>query len=276
MNAIFRSRLRNAIIWTTATLGVSFILSLIASIFEVGHSTNIQDLNDVIWWWLSSVTGANFIFIVPVTIGGKIFTSLVGLSDLFLLAIVISEVTALIKLLYVHKERGIIRIKSTGHVVIYGYTSLTAGVVKLLRRHFGTKLKIVLVSNEIIKNPFPSQVDFIFANPITRATFKEANIKYATAAIILANDRFTDPDAYSLVIASGIEKDNSRVVTLIEIMDPEMKGLFKESNIDAFIDRRELLKDLLERNEKPKLIRIINKQTDLDDRIEEDEKVDLI
>jgi voltage-gated potassium channel Kch len=157
-----------------------------------------------------------------------------------------------------------IRINYQNHIIIFGYSSLTAGVIKLLRGYFGDDFKIVLISNDIKHNPFPEEVDFIYANPIDRDTFVEANARQAIASIILANDRFLDPDAYSLVIATGVEMYNSRSVTIVELMDDEYKNLYKQGNIEAFIKRKELLKDMLQNGRDSKLIRIIQKETPLE------------
>lgn len=276
MNEEFRSRLKNAFVWTMATVIVSFLFTLMMIYFEWGENPGFKTWNDIVWWWIVTISGLGYGDVLPITAWGRVFGGVVIATSLVLFAIVVSEIAAIIKLFYEHKEMGIIRVNYSGHVVIYGYTSLSAGVIKLLRRHFGKDLKIVLISNDIDRNPFPDQVDFIYANPITRSTFREANTKDAAAAIILANDRFNNPDAYSLVIASGIERDNARVTTLVELVSDDMKDLFKEGNIDAFIDRKVLLRDLLENNDDPKLIRIINKQTNLDDKVEEDESVELI
>jgi len=276
MNKEFKTRLQTTIKWTFFTLALSFILSIATAYFEKDVNPGLKTWGNVVWWWIVTISGIGYGDIYPITFLGKLFGSLVMFLSIFLLAIAVSEVTALIKLATDRKDKGIIRINYKGHIVIYGYTSLSAGVIKLLHHHFGQDLKIVLVSNDITKNPFPGQVDFIYANPITKSTFIEANTKEAIAAIILANDRFNDPDAYSLVIATGLEKDNSKLVTLVELIDSEMRSLFKQSKIDAFIDRKELLKDLLEQNKNPKLIRIINKETDLDEKIEKDTKIDLV
>lgn len=276
LNHELQNTIKRSVLWTMTTGGFSLGLAFIMAYFEKPVNQGFQNAESVLWWWVNTISGVGSVDASPQTTAGRLFASGVIASGLFLLGIVVSEVTHLIRLTYEHRIRGIIRVRYSNHVVIYGYTSLTAGVIKLLRRHFGTDLKIVLISNEIEANPFPDQVDFIFANPITKGTFIEANTRHASAAIILANDRFQDPDAYSLVIASGIENDNSNVVTLVELMNPEMKSLFKKTNIDAFIDRKELLQDLLEKKESPKLVRIINKQTILNDNELVEEPLDLV
>jgi voltage-gated potassium channel len=257
---------------------ISFFFAYLTTRFESGHNPALQDQGGFFWWWLVNMTGVGFDGdVLPQTLGGRVFGAGVIFSGLILLAIVISEVAAIIRLIYESKQMGLIRIKSSGHIVIYGYTSLTAGLIKLLRRHYGKHVKIVLISNDIERNPFPEYVDFIFANPISKSTFAQANVKEAAAAIILANDRFNDPDAYSLVIISGIANDNSKVITLVEVQSPDMKELFKQNAVDGFINRRDLLKDLIEKKDEPKLIRIINKESDLDEKaaLDEDDRENL-
>ncbi|MBD3280219.1 hypothetical protein GF389_01700 [Candidatus Dojkabacteria bacterium] len=262
-NRQITSRIRHAFVWILTTVSMSLSVAFIIFGFEKEVNPDFNSLWDAAWWWLVTITGLGYGDLTPITPEGKSLAAFVILTGLILLAIVISEVAELIRLTYDRKEKGIIRIGYSGHVVIYGYTSLTAGVVKLLRSHFGKELKIVLISNDIDFNPFPKEVDFIYANPIDKDTFIEANAEEAIASIILANDRFTDPDAYSLVIATGVEKHNPQAVTIVELMNDEYKALYKEGKIEAFIKRKDLLQDLLSNSSDSKFVRIIEKETTL-------------
>ena len=275
-NRLITARIRHTFVWVSVTLLISLSASMVIFEFEKSVNSDFATIGDTLWWWVVTITGLGYGDIYPVTPEGKMIGAFVILSGLVLLAIVITEVAELIRLTYDRKEKGIIRIGYSGHVVVYGYTSLTAGVVKLLRGHFGKNLKIVLISNDISFNPFPKEVDFIYANPIDKETFVEANAEEAIASIILANDRFTDPDAYSLVIATGVERHNPNAVTIVEVMNDEYKALYKEGKIEAFIKRRDLLQDLLAHSNDSKFIRIIEKETSLTAMEEEATNPDIV
>ena len=58
-------------------------------------------------------------------------------------------------------------------------------------------------------------------------------------------------------------------------MDESYKELYKEGKIEAFINRKELLRDLLQKSQDSKLVRIIEKETGLQSDLN-DEKVELI
>lgn len=285
MNEIFKkvifnkqitARFQHTFTWLLGTVVFSFSIAMLVFEFEKGTNPGFATLWDAVWWWLVTMTGLGYGTSIPTTPEGKGLAVVVIVTGLILLAIVISEVAELIRLTYARKEKGIIRIGYRNHVVVYGYTSLTAGVVKLLRGHFGKDLKIVLISNDIDFNPFPKEVDFIYANPIDKETFVEANAEEALASIILANDRFTDPDAYSLVIATGVERHNPNAVTIVEVMNDEYKALYKEGKIEAFIKRRDLLQDLLAHSKESKFIRIIEKETSLNAVEDENENTDVV
>lgn len=263
LNKELSSRIKHTLRWLLLTCFVSLSASFVIFEMEKDINTGLDSVGEIVWWWIVTISGLGYGDKYPITDEGRILAGFVIASGLVLLAIVISEVASLITLTYERKEKGIIRIGYSNHIVIYGYTSLTAGVVKLLRSHFGPQLRIVLISNDIDFNPFPKEVDFIYANPINKDTFIESNAQEAMASIILANDRFSDPDAYSLVIATGVESYNPRSVTIVEIMDDDYKGLYKEGNIEAFLYRKDLLKDLLDKNDDSKLLRIIEKETQL-------------
>lgn len=264
MNEELKSRFRNTFVWSVGAIMLSLVFTFLTALVERSNNPPYGELSEVLWWWIGTVSGNGSDSIMPLSNIGKLFAGGVIISSMVFFVLMISEITTLIKVFYERKSMGIIKIKYSGHVVIFGYTSLTAGVIKLLRRHYGEEVKIVMVTNDVDQNPFPDEVDFIFANPIRKSTFEESNVKNSVAAIILANDRFTDPDAYSLVIAAAIAKSNPKVTTMVELINDEMKDVFKSTFIDAFINRKELLKDLLDQTEYPKFIRIINKETDLD------------
>ncbi len=275
-NREIRLRLKHTFVWIVFTIVISLSASFLIYFLERGVNPKLDTIEEILWWWVVTITGLGGDR-HPITVEGQIIGTIVIFTGLVLLAIVISEIATLLRLTYERKEKGIIRITYSGHIVIYGYTSLTAGVIKLLKNHFGKDLPIVLISNDIDFNPFPDEVDFIYANPIDRDTFVEANATDALASIILANDRFSDPDAYSLVIATGVERFNRKSVTIVELMDDDYKKLYKEGNIEAFIKRKDLLKDLLTKSADSKFIRIIEKETSLQSNYNRDrEEVDLL
>ncbi len=276
INPKILSRVKNLLIWGIVLLGLSFGASLILLTFEQNAgNTEIDTIPEIYWWWIQTVTGLGAGAQI-LTQQGRIIASFIVFSGFILLGLFISDFSDIIRMIYARKNEGNIRSRSKNHIVIFGYTSLTAGIIKLLKRHFTEKLKIVLISNDTNNNPFPGEVDFINDNPISRETLEDANIHQATAAIILANDRFRDPDTYSLVIAAGVEKYNTNAITIVELIDTKKRDLFKKIKIDAFIYRNELLNDLLDKNPNPKLKRIIAKESYLDEELNQDIKADLI
>lgn len=267
LNQEINSRLKVAFLWGISLLVISFSAALLLLHFEsIAGNANFQTLGDLYWWWLETITGLGSSS-VPNTTAGQIIATFIIIVGFVLLGLFISEFSAIVRMIYTRREEGNIRINYRGHIAIFGYSSLTAGIIKLLRRHYQNGVRILLISNETKMNPFPDQVDFLHANPISKKTLLDANITNATAAIITASDHFRDPDTYSLVIASGISQLNSNVITIVETSDDRYKELFKRTNIDGFIQREEMLSDLLDGNPLPKLLRIINKQTGLSDNI---------
>lgn len=280
INRKIYERIKNMLVWGGLLLVVSFALALVLFEIEKGvPGSSFKTLGDLYWWWVNIMGGVGASNVPSTPQSFVIATGILFLSFI-LLGLVISEISAVIRMVYARREEGNIKIRYQGHIVIFGYTSLTAAVIKLLRRSFGQQIKIVLISNDIEFNPFPGQADFISDNPINLSTLADANVQKATAAIILANDRFRDPDTYSLVIASGIEKQSSKVVTVVELINQQNKDLFKLTDIDGFIDRRELIEDLLQKTNVPKLLRIIQKESTLetiaDKRLRPDAPDDLL
>jgi voltage-gated potassium channel Kch len=267
LNQKINSRLKVAFLWGISLLVISFGAALLLLHFEMtAGNTSFQTLGDLYWWWLETITGLGSSS-SPITAVGQVIATFIIIAGFVLLGLFISEFSAIVRMIYTRREEGNIRINYRGHIAVFGYSSLTAGIIKLLRKHYQNGVRILLISNETKVNPFPDQVDFLHANPISKKTLLDANIANATAVIITASDHFRDPDTYSLVIAAGISQLNSSVITIAEISDDKYKELFKRTNIDGFIEREEMLSDLLDGNPQPKLLRIINKQTGLSDNM---------
>lgn len=262
-NKRISERLRNLIFWVGFLLIGSFGLSLVYYQLELANpNSTLRSFGDLYWWWLTMVTGIGHEAVPHSTESRIVGTIIIGIG-IIVLGLVISEIMAIVRMIYARHEEGNIKVGYKRHIVVFGYTSLTAGVIKLLRRAFGAKLRIVLISNDVEFNPFPGEVDFIHDNPVGQDTLRDANIAGAEAAIILANDRFRDPDTYSLVIASGIEAANYRVTTIVEVTENADKELLRKTKIDGFLHRRELIIDLLDHEREPKLKRIITKESSL-------------
>jgi len=261
-NERITKRFRSTIIWIAVTLILSYGTSLLMFVHEYGNNGSLKTVRDLYWWWLNTISGLGASY-EPVTGLGRLASTVVIFSGIILLGLVISETSTLIKMIFDRRLEGNIKVGYRNHIVIFGYTSITAGVIKLLRQSFGNQIKIVLISNDTSENPFPREVDFISDTPINKQTMLDANISYAMAAIILANDRFSDPDTYSLVIASAVEETNSKVITIAEMVHLHNRDLFKQIKIDAILDRSELVKDLIAKNRNSKLKRIILKESSL-------------
>lgn len=262
VNSRIWARIKNSLIWGTGMLSISFGASLLLRTLETrAGNPSFTTLSDIALWWAQTITGLG----APrdlITEEAKLIAIFIVFSGFILLGLFISDFSEIIRMFYARREEGNIRISYKNHVLIFGYTAATAGVINLLKENFGSGIKIVLVSNEIEKNPFPGQVDFMHDNPIDTATFIDANAAGAAAAIILANDRFRDPDGYSLVIASRVEKLNSNVITVVELAGAENKELFKKAKVEALISKQELLADLIGGNSDSKLMRVLAKESD--------------
>lgn len=263
INTKIFERIKTSLFWGLVMLFLSVGASLLLlQIEQNAAGSQIRNIAELYWWWLMTITGIGAGY-DPITPEGRLVATFIVAIAYVLLGLVIAELSIIVRMIYTRKEEGNIQVRYKNHIVIFGYTSLTAGVIRVLRNSFGNKIKIVLISNDTEFNPFPQLVDFISDNPINHQTLIDANVQNAMAAIILANDRFRDPDTYSLAIASSIEAENNKVLTIAETVNADNKVLFKMAKIDAFMDRKDLLKDLLENNPHPKLVRVISKETEL-------------
>ena len=127
-------------------------------------------------------------------------------------------------------------------MIIFGHNSLISPLMQYIHKIVPNQ-EIVIVTDKFDSNPYDN-IHYVQGDPKDEKTIFQTNVQKAKMAIILADDRVNNPDAYTLVVANEVEKIHKDIITIGELTDARFKDLFKEANLDAFISEESLIRGI--------------------------------
>ena len=242
MSANAKNILKISIIVT----GISLLFAFLTALAEKDVQSAFWDFENLLWWWLTTVSTVGYGDLVPKTALGKIFASVVIFSSFIFLVLVVSELNYLIKNFSNKKNLGIATINKKGHIVILGYNSMANVIIEHFKK---TELgnNILLVTDVFQSNQFEG-IDLLNGDPRSMYVLNRAKIVDSKAVIILSDENINNPDAYTLVIASEVERLNPDIFSIAELTDIKYRPIFEDADIDYFITEEALVDGLF--NEK--------------------------
>ena len=167
----------------------------------------------------------------PSTMGGKIFSSLVTLSELFFIGIIISFMTVKVEdMMSKVKSGGIGKITFKGHIVICGYTRSAQNVIdNLLSGKYANK-SIVLVTLQ--EDPDINGVIYHNGDFADDRTLRRVNIQEAEKCIIFAEQRGEEDkrttDMRTVMTVYNVKSQYENVHTISEINYAENSKIIKD------------------------------------------------
>ena len=139
-----------------------------------------------------------------------------------------------------------------GHVIICGWNEHGYSIIQQLHQNaVKGKRPILIVSEEISHIKFTdddiyNDVYIVNGDPSNAKILRRSNISDADTAIILAEDKeAASADVRSLTIALAIESLNTRVHTVVELMDANNKEHFERAGVDEVVAASEITESLL-------------------------------
>lgn len=189
-------------------------------IFEHGRNPEIQNIFDVIWWWVVTSATVGYGDIVPLTWQGRTVAIFAIITGFFIYINFVAIITESVHEYLERRSRGTAQVKARNHIVICEYTAIADEFIQSLPKCPGfTDREIVIVSDLVLRNPYP-QHHFVSGVPINPAALRQADIEHADYVFIFANLRFADPDVKTMHIASRALGLNPNVKVFVELIDP--------------------------------------------------------
>lgn len=210
--------------------------------------------NNFLWWWISTVSTVGYGDIVPVTDLGKFFGSVVVFTSILFIAVGVSQINQLFTLFAKARESGLRKLHFKDHVVIINESFMLHSLTKLVSEIFPEK-KIVIFNNtrESYRNP-SKNVFFYHGNPSSREDLTNINIAESFLCLILSREDMSQPDIFNIVVASEIERINSKIVTIVDLIHTSSADEVRKYKPDVVISQKQLADSVAEHSHKLKEI----------------------
>lgn len=233
-------------------LFISSIILIAASstLIVVVEPGTFPTLFDGFWWVMTTVTTVGYGDLSPASVGGRLIAMVLYILGIGLISIVIGKVMEGFTLFRKKREEGNIVYKHTGHYIIIGWSPKANYAIKEIQETMpGAEIVIV---DDLEKAPLLEEnIHYIRGNASSVETLERANVKDAKAVLIFADGSIHDTqliDGKTLLISSTVESMNTKVHTVVEVMEEKHINNFQHANIDEFIFSHETISSLAVRS----------------------------
>ena len=142
--------------------------------------------------------------------------------------------------------------RGSGHVVICGWNSQGAEIIRELRGKEVEDTRQIVVLAQLTTDPYPEDdsMPYIKGNPTSADDLRRAGIERAECAIVVADASATstdpdDMDARTLMTVLAIESLNPECYTCVEVIKSENKPHFDRAKADELVVSAEMTGALL-------------------------------
>lgn len=234
----FHSSLEKSKMYTLLFIGLLSIF-ICASLFYFYESPVNPELsfNDALWWGIVTSTTVGYGDYFPVTQGGRIISiilMLVGISSFGFITATIASVFIENKL---KEGMGLMNIEFDGHIAIIGWNNKSKIILEELIQD-NCHAKIVIVDERERLNLKYKNVYFVHGNPTKDETLIKANISNAHTVIVMADEKLANDgmaDAKSVLICLAVDKLNTNIHLITEVLNEENVPHFKRANVNDII-----------------------------------------
>ncbi|MFS0881902.1 potassium channel family protein [Metabacillus niabensis] len=219
---------------------ISFVVILIILVFGTIISfvepTEFPSTFDGIWWALVTVSTVGFGDYSPETIGGRI----IAMIMIMIGASMVSAYFATISAAAIRKQHayveGDLTFKGSNHVILIGWNEKVKEMIDSLHSVKPYK-QIVLIDETLKSGPLMENVYFVKGDPTDERVLAKANITYADAAIITAdqNKNEHDADMNSILILLTLKGVNPSLYCVIEVLTEKQTNNANRAGADEII-----------------------------------------
>lgn len=193
--------------------------------------------SDALWWGFVTCTTVGYGDYYPLTPGGRIigiFLMLIGISVFGFLTAAIASIFVENKL---KEGMGLMDIEFNDHVVIVGWNNKSLIILEELIQDNPNQNIVIIDEIEKLyldyKNTF-----FVHGDPTKDETLLKANIPNANTVIVVADekiDNFGMSDAKSVLICLAVDKFNTNIHLIAEVLNEENVPHFERANVNDII-----------------------------------------
>ncbi len=259
---IYKKILQNGLVQKRGTRVIFFaiLLNVMFGVLFYLAEYRVQEgltLVDSIWWAMVTMTTVGYGDFYAQTVFGRFIISypcmLVGIG---IIGYLVGSVAETMLDHVSKKKRGLMPIKSKGHIIICNYPHLDK-VVRLaneLRASFLYKNNhIVLVTDAIQELPEQLKnldIDFVQGDPVREDILLRANINEAAGVFVLTRnpgDPSSDEKTFAIgTIVELIERENNRPIrTVVEVVNKDNIKMMQRAGVDGIVSADGIMDGLI-------------------------------
>jgi voltage-gated potassium channel len=229
-------------LWAAVTvLAVLFLTStVIVYVSEHGHNPKFGSFRAALQWVsLTLFSGAPW---SVQTAGGKTTSYVVNLLKPVSVATLTAAITSYLFQMIVRRGSGQGRTRVKNHILICGWSSKGAEIIREIRGRGGEDgRRPVVILAPLRANPTKDELTtFISGDPSKEVDLKRAGLERADVAIVLADNSYPDIDAEemdsrTLLTTLAIESLNPKCYTCVEVVHSTNRDHFNRTHADELV-----------------------------------------
>jgi len=235
---------RKAII-TIGTLVVVYgcLIALLIDLEEGRPGSNINTLQDGMWYLVETLTTVGYGDAMPVTYWGRMIGFVFLLSSLGVYGFIIGQIANFMSTLKEQKELGLNGTQFKNHVVMIGWNDFGQSVISHL---VGAGRQVAVITKDrpsidIIREYYPSETVYtLYSDYNNFDLLEKANLKQASVVFINLND-----DTEKLVYIINIKKHFENLNYVVTLDNGNLKGTFVNAGVTYAISKNEISSKLL-------------------------------
>lgn len=209
-------------------------------VFEKGHNDGFKTLGDGLWWCVVTLTTVGYGDISPKTTGGKLVAGVIMFIGLSFYALLTGVLSTIIIERAQNREANSMEIANLlDHVVICGWNETGKRLVSDLIQSNKDPDIVVLYSNSTYPKLMDPNVHYIEDDATTARGLELARMAFADVAVVLPdlsdNRASQDADARSILTILAIERINSDIHTIVELLNDENVYHVRNAGCDEVI-----------------------------------------
>ncbi len=192
---------------------------------------------DALWWGFVTCTTVGYGDYYPVTTGGRIIGIILMLVGISAFGFITAAVVSVFVENKLKEGLGLMDIKFKDHIAIIGWNNKSEIILQeLIQDNPEAKVVVIDEIEKLIlehKNTF-----FVHGNPTKDEILTKANIENAHTVIVVADEKLNNEgmaDAKSVLICLAVDKLNTNIHLIAEVLNEENVAHFQRANVNDII-----------------------------------------
>jgi voltage-gated potassium channel len=203
-------------------------------------NASIRSVGDAAWFSFVSMTTVGYGDLTPVTTAGRVVTGVLVLGGIGLLwGGTTATIASILVARRIREERGLDEIRATGHLVVCGWNQYAERVLEaLIAADRGNTIVIVGELPEEVASDLLVRyrgARFVRGDPASEVTLARANVRQASAAVVLADTSRAGADERTALVTLALKSVRPDLVVTAEAVDLKSESHLRRAGADEVV-----------------------------------------